>query len=100
MNIYPGRPKPDTMAQLELYELPCCPHCESVRSALTERGVEYDATTVPRSHGKRGELAERTGQTCVPVLIDHERDVELTPRDGDLAAYVEEFYRETPVASE
>ena len=87
------------MAQLELYELPCCPHCKSVRNALARRGVEYDSTTVPRSHGKRGELSERTGQTCVPVLIDHANGVERTPQDGDVAAYVEEVY-ETPVASE
>jgi glutathione S-transferase len=88
------------MAQLELYELPCCPECKSVRTALAELDVEYDSTTVPRSHGKRGELAELTGQTCVPVLVDHQNGVTRTPQDGDVASYLDEAYRETPVASE
>ena len=87
------------MAQLELYELPGCPHCESVRNSLADLGLEYDSTTVPRSHGKRGELAARSGQTCVPVLVDHENGHTRTPQDGDVAAYLETAF-ETPVASD
>ena len=88
------------MVQLELYELPGCPHCESARNALTELGVEYDSTTVPRSHGKRGELAELTDQTCVPVLVDHEDGHTQTPQDGDVATYIETAFNKTTIASE
>lgn len=99
-HVYLGPSNRLTMAQLELYELPGCPHCESVRNALAASGLEYDSTTVPRSHGKREELAEISGQTCVPVLVDHESDHTRTPQDGDVATYVETAFGETQVASE
>ena len=88
------------MAQLELYEVPDYPSCATVRKMLDELDLEYESRTVPCSHGKRGELVEISGQTQVPVLVDHENGHTQTPRDGDIAAYVETTYGKRAVAPE
>ena len=80
------------MANLELYELDGCPYCAKVTSKLDELGLEYESHKVPRSRGQRTEVKEVSGQTGVPVLVDHENGVEGMAESDDIVAYLEEEY--------
>ena len=80
------------MADLELYELPGCPYCGKVIAKLDELDLEYESHEVPRSHGRRTEVKEVSGQTGVPVLVDHEHGVEGMAESDDVVAYLEETY--------
>jgi glutaredoxin 3 len=80
------------MANLELYELEGCPYCAKVKNKLADLGLEYDSHTVPRSHSERTEVEEISGQTGVPVLVDHEHGVEGMPESDDIIEYLEETY--------
>lgn len=80
------------MSGLILYELPGCPYCAKVTDKLAGLGLEYESRTVPRSHGQRTEVKERSGQTGVPVLVDPEHGVEGMPESDDIVDYLEETY--------
>jgi glutaredoxin 3 len=80
------------MPDLELYELPGCPYCAKVIEKLDDLGMEYEAHEVPRSHAKRTEVQEVSGQTGVPVLIDNDNDVDGMPESDDIVAYLETEY--------
>ncbi len=80
------------MSNLILYELPGCPYCQKVIKKLDELGLEYESREVPRSHAKRTEVEEISGQTGVPVLIDEANDVSGMPESDDIVAYLEETY--------
>lgn len=80
------------MANLELYELEGCPYCAKVTSKLDELGLEYESHEVPSSHSERTEVEEVSGQTGVPVLVDHDHGVEGMPESDDIVAYLEETY--------
>ena len=80
------------MANLELYELQGCPYCAKVKRKLDELDLDYDSRMVPRSHSERDEVAEVSGQTGVPVLVDPDNDVEGMPESDDIVAYLEEEY--------
>ncbi|RBI63072.1 glutaredoxin [halophilic archaeon] len=80
------------MSSIELYELEGCPFCAKVTDKLDELGLEYDSHFVPRAHEERTEVEEISGQTGVPVLVDHDHDVDGMPESDDIVAYLEETY--------
>lgn len=80
------------MATLELYELPGCPYCAKVKVTLTELDLEYESHEVPRSHDRRTEVEAVSGQTKVPVLVDHENGIEGMAESDDIVAYLEREY--------
>ena len=84
------------MSNLELYTLPGCPFCAKVERKLEALGLEYTEHEVPRSHSKRTEVKEVSGQTGVPVLVDDERGVEGMPESTDIVAYLEQYYADQP----
>jgi len=80
------------MANIELYELDGCPYCAKVIDKLEELGLEYDSHMVPSSHAERTEVEEVSGQTEVPVLVDHEHGIEGMNESDDIVEYLEETY--------
>jgi glutathione S-transferase len=80
------------MTNIELYELEGCPYCAKVTNKLDDLGLEYESHKVPRAHGERTEVEELSGQTGVPVLVDHEHGVEGMPESDDIVEYLEETY--------
>ena len=80
------------MSNLELYELEGCPYCAKVRDKLADLDLEYESHMVPSSHAERTEVEEVSGQTGVPVLVDHEHDIEGMSESDDIVAYLEETY--------
>ncbi len=86
------------MENIELYELPGCPYCKKVIDKLDELNLEYESHEVPRSHAERTEVEEVSGQTGVPVLIDHKHDVDGMPESDDIVAFLEETYGSKTVA--
>jgi len=80
------------MPSLELYELPGCPYCAKVKTKLDELGLDYVSHEVPRSHSKRTEVKEVSGQTGVPVLVDPDHGVEGMSESDDIVAYLEKTY--------
>ena len=80
------------MANLELYTLDGCPFCAKVESKLDELGLEYEEHSVPRSHSERQMVEAVSGQTGVPVLVDHENGVDGMPESADIIRYLEEQY--------
>jgi len=47
---------------------------------------------VPGSHAARTEVAELSGQTGVPVLVDEEHGVDAMAESADIVAFLEETY--------
>ena len=80
------------MANLELYELTGCPYCAKVKRKLDELDLEYDSHEVPSSHRERDEVEAISGQTGVPVLVDHDNGIEGMPESDDIVEYLEETY--------
>ncbi len=80
------------MATLELYELPGCPFCAKVTDKLDELGLEYESHEVPQAHSERTEVEEISGQTGVPVLVDHDNGIEGMPESSDIVEYLEQNY--------
>ena len=80
------------MPDLELYRLPGCPFCAKVEAKLDELGLEYEQHDVPASHSQRTEVEAISGQTGVPVLVDHSNGIEGMPESRDIIEYLEEQY--------
>jgi glutathione S-transferase len=80
------------MPNLELYELEGCPYCAKVKQKLDELDMEYESHIVPRSHSERTEVEEISGQTGVPVLVDHDNGIEGMPESDDIVEYLDETY--------
>ncbi len=80
------------MASIELYELEGCPFCAKVRGKLDELDLDYESHYVARSHDDRTEVEDVSGQTEVPVIVDHDNGVEGMHESGDIVAYLEETY--------
>jgi glutathione S-transferase len=80
------------MPDLELYELEGCPYCAKVVDKLEELNLEYESHMVPRSRAERDEVKAVSGQTGVPVLVDHSNGVEGMPESDDIVEYLEETY--------
>jgi len=69
-----------------------CPYCAKVKAKLADLDLEYESVMVPRSHGKRTEVEEISGQTGVPVLVDEEHGIDAMPESDDIVEYLEETY--------
>ena len=82
------------MPNIELYTLRGCPYCAKVKDKLAELGLDYEEHRVPRRHSKRETVKAVSGQTGVPVLIDHEHDVDGMPESDDIVAFLEQTYGE------
>lgn len=80
------------MTNLELYELSGCPYCTKVTKKIDELGLDYESHEVPSSHSKRTEVKEISGQTGVPVLVDHDNGIDGMPESSDIVEYLEETY--------
>jgi glutathione S-transferase len=80
------------MSNLTLYELPGCPYCAKVKTKLSDLGLDYESIEVPRSHDRRTEVEEVSGQTGVPVLVDPDNGVEGMPESDDIVAYLDRTY--------
>jgi glutathione S-transferase len=80
------------MSNLELYELEGCPYCAKVKDKLADLDLDYDSHMVPSSHSERTDVEDVSGQTGVPVLIDHEHDVDGMAESDDIVEYLDETY--------
>jgi len=80
------------MTNLEVYVLAGCPFCAKVTNKLDDLGLEYDTISVPASHSARTEVKEISGQTGVPVLVDHEHGIDGMAESDDIIEYLEETY--------
>ncbi|MFB6200560.1 MAG: glutaredoxin family protein [Halorhabdus sp.] len=80
------------MSNLELYVLPGCPFCAKVTEKLDDLGLDYESHEVPASKSAREEVQEVSGQTGVPVLVDHENGIEGMPESDDIVEYLEATY--------
>jgi len=65
---------------------------EGGEAKLADLDLEYESVMVPRSHGKRTEVEEISGQTGVPVLVDEEHGIDAMPESDDIVEYLEETY--------
>ncbi|PSQ64992.1 MAG: glutaredoxin [Halobacteriales archaeon SW_9_67_24] len=80
------------MSNLELYELEGCPYCAKVKDKLADLDLDYDSHMVPSSHSERTEVEEVSGQTGVPVLVDHEHGVDGMSESDNIVEYLDETY--------
>ena len=78
--------------QLELYNLQGCPYCKKVRRALDDLGLEYETHSVPQSRSDRTEVYTISGQHGVPVLVDHDNNIEGMAESSDIVDYLYEEY--------
>ena len=62
---------------LELYQVEGCGYCDDVRQTLDDLGLDYVVRTEPPDHGRRERVRALSGQTLVPVLVDHAHDAVL-----------------------
>ena len=76
--------------QIELYQFEGCPFCSKVRSKLSELQIDFVARQV-EPKGAREKVKEISGQTGVPVIVDHENDVTMNESD-DIVEYLDEHY--------
>ena|SRR6056297_284015 len=87
-----GRPPNGGMAtrspRLELYNLQGCPYCKKVRRALDDLGLDYETHAVAQSREDRSEVYRASGQYGVPVLVDHDNDIEGMAESGDIVDYL------------
>jgi glutaredoxin 3 len=80
------------VSNLELYELDGCPYCAKVTDKLADLDLDYESHMVPSAHDERTEVEEISGQTGVPVLIDHDNGVDGMSESDDIVAYLDETY--------
>lgn len=80
------------MSTIEVYVLEGCPYCAKVTNKLDDLGLEYDTISVPASHSDRTEVKAVSGQTGVPVLIDHEHGIDGMAESDDIVEYLEATY--------
>ena len=80
------------MARLELYDRDDCPYSRRVRQTLNDLGLNYDETVVPDAHADREVVAERTGQTGVPVLFDGQLDDGFLADSQEIVEHLEQTY--------
>ncbi len=80
------------MPGIELYELEGCPYCAKVKRKLDELELDYESHMVPGAHSQRTEVAEVSGQTGVPVLVDPEHGIDGMAESDDIVAYLDETY--------
>ncbi len=83
-------PRPDE--RLVVYDFEACPFCRKVREALTELDLAYIARTAPPGDEvTRAELAERTGDTQFPYLVDPNTDTEMFESEAIIDYLFDEY---------
>ena len=86
-----GRP-----TDIVLYQAEWCPYCARVRAKLTDLLLDHKVVNVPRAHSERQIVAEVSGQTGIPVLVDG--DVVLDD-DDEIIPYLERTYGKQAAAA-
>ncbi|MHB0997882.1 MAG: glutathione S-transferase N-terminal domain-containing protein [Armatimonadota bacterium] len=77
---------------LELYQYEQCPFCRTVRSKLTELGLDYICrNSPPGRQDKDKPLIALSGDSVVPYLVDPDKGVYLKG-DQKIIQYLEDNY--------
>lgn len=77
---------------VELYSLPGCPYCKTVKQKLDALGLDYETHTVFPIRPLRFRVRQVSGQTGVPVLVDPEHGIDGMAESDDIVAYLERTY--------
>ena len=56
------------MKKIIVYSTPSCPHCNNLKTYLTEKGLEFQDHDVSKDKEKAKELLKKTGRGAVPVV--------------------------------
>jgi glutaredoxin-like YruB-family protein len=51
------------------YSTPTCPYCKRAKEYLSQKGISYTDIDVAQDREKAREMAEKSGQMSVPVII-------------------------------
>ncbi|OGZ36708.1 MAG: NrdH-redoxin [Candidatus Portnoybacteria bacterium RIFCSPLOWO2_01_FULL_43_11] len=61
------------MPKVKIYSTPTCVYCQTLKTFLKEKGIEFEDLDVSIDEKAREEMIEKTGQMGVPVTdIDGE----------------------------
>ena len=61
------------MPKVKIYSTPTCVYCQTLKTFLKEKGIEFEDLDVSKDEKAREEMIEKTGQMGVPVTdIDGE----------------------------
>jgi glutaredoxin 3 len=61
------------MANVKIYSLPTCPHCNDAKAFLKEHGIKYTDINVEEDKAAQDEMVEKSGQRGTPTIdIDGE----------------------------
>ena len=52
-----------------IYSTPTCPYCKRAREYFPRKGISYTDIDVAQDREKAREMAEKSGQMSVPVII-------------------------------
>ena len=52
-----------------IYSTPTCPYCKRAKEYLSQKGISYTDIDVAQDREKAREMAEKSGQMSVPVII-------------------------------
>jgi len=75
---------------IKLYQAEWCPYCHTVRTKLTDLGINYITVNVPREQSMREDLFRVSGQRGIPTLVHG--DVMIADDDDAINAYLEGRY--------
>lgn len=77
---------------LELYQYEQCPFCRTVRTKLTELGLDYICRNAPPGRRDKDKpLIALSGDSVVPYLVDPDNGVYLKG-DEKIIKYLDETY--------
>jgi glutaredoxin 3 len=77
---------------ITLYARRLCPYCMRVERKLKALDLDYEKRHVSWIPPLRSAVAEISGQTQVPVIVDPEHGIEGMNESGEIIAYLEETY--------
>ena len=63
--------------KVKIYSTPACTYCKQAKEFFKEEGVEYEDIDVSENKKAAEEMAEKSGQMGVPVIIieSHEKPI-------------------------
>ena len=79
-----------TDTHVMLYQAEWCPYCARVRRVLTDLLLYYKIVNVPEDPSQRKPLAEISGTTGIPSMING--DVKIAGDDDAIIAYLRKKY--------
>lgn len=59
----------DNQMDITIYTTPTCPYCRQLKEFMAQKGIPYKEHDVTQDRAAAAEIARRTGQTAVPVII-------------------------------